>query len=384
MCESAVIFCERTKSRAGVASTYVEFEQSEKLYLVTCDHIDVECEAYFNFIKNVKMNLLMNESLSQPNQERNLALERQEAVKKHNDILKEYESMSNEDKNWNQDTSKTNNPEAGKKNSEMLELRKNVGNIDKYRELATSKETLTSPEIGDISDVEKMKQEKEKVDKEVEKIIRDIERTKFELNELRKKLNLPETDDIPSLSDKKQKLENLLVIKNDLEGQLDFEIKKQEAAKSENTENQKMEQHFLKNSLEEVSSSLRRVSGMIDERQSQGFQDIFSDPKAFRYIASGLEDFLDNEELKAKLSKLGSIVEDFSRPSLNDHPDSMRELASKLSQLEASLRELPSKIKDEQEKQEFAGLVYSVASKINEAVSFIRRKAGQLEEARNF
>ncbi|MBP9763592.1 MAG: hypothetical protein KBD10_02515 [Candidatus Pacebacteria bacterium] len=326
----------------------------------------------------------MNESFSQSNQERNLALERQEAVKKHNDLLKEYESMPDEDKNWNQNTSTTNNPETGKKNSEMLELRKNVGNIDKYRELATSKENLTSPEIGDISDVEKMKQEKEKVDKEVEKITRDIERTKSELNELRKKLNLPETDDIPSLSDKKQKLENLLVIKNDLDGQLDFEIKKQEAVKNENTENQKMEQHFLKNSLEEVSSSLKRVSGIIDERQSQGFQDIFSNPAAFRYIASGLEDFSDNEELKTKLSKLGNIVEDFARPSLNDHPDSMRELASKLSQLEASLRELPSKIKNEEERQEFGGLVYSVASKVDEAVSFIRRKAGQLEEARNF
>lgn len=46
MCESVVMFCEYTKPRAGVASTYVEFERSEKLYLVTCDHIEYECEAY--------------------------------------------------------------------------------------------------------------------------------------------------------------------------------------------------------------------------------------------------------------------------------------------------------------------------------------------------
>lgn len=37
-CEGAGIIFQQKNSRAGVASTYVEFERSEKLYLVTCDH----------------------------------------------------------------------------------------------------------------------------------------------------------------------------------------------------------------------------------------------------------------------------------------------------------------------------------------------------------
>lgn len=326
----------------------------------------------------------MNENKPQINQERNLALERQEAVTLHNEILKEQEGFSEEDKKWNIDKGTNNNPKYTENASKMQELRKNVESIDKYRELAKSKENFNSIEIGDVSDIENLQQEKEKISNEYENTVRDIEQTKSELNDLRKKLDLPETDDIPSISDKKLKIEKLLSIKSDLEGQLDFETRKQEDIKNENTESQKIEKHFLKNSLEEVSTNLRRVSNMINERQSNGFQDIFSDPDAFRYIASGLEDFSDNEELKTKLSKLGNIVEDFARPSLNDHPDSMRELAQKLSQLENSLRELPSKIRNEDERQEFGRLISSVASKVDDAVSFIRRKAGQLEDAGNF
>lgn len=55
MCESAVMFYAHIKPRAGVASTYVEFERSEKLYLVTCDHIDKECEAYINDRKHTRV-----------------------------------------------------------------------------------------------------------------------------------------------------------------------------------------------------------------------------------------------------------------------------------------------------------------------------------------
>ncbi len=316
----------------------------------------------------------MNENITPPpNSSRNLALERQEAVKLHNEILKEQENLPDTEKQ-----------ESTDKVAEMSTLREKVQNIDTYKDLAKRFNDQYYYRVGDISSVENLKKEKEKIDIEVEKVKLGIEDTTRKLNELRQKLGMEPTTDIPSLDIKKERLPYLLKTQDDLHGQLDFEIKKQESLKEENTENSKMEQYFLKNSLEEVSSSLRRVSGMIDERQSQGFQDIFSDPTAFRYIASGLEDFSDNEELKAKLSKLGSIVEDFARPSLNDHPDSMRELASKLSQLESSLRELPSKIKNEEERQEFGRLVSSVASKVDEAVSFIRRKAGQLEEARNF
>jgi len=47
------MFCERAKPRAGVASTYVEFERSEKLYLVTCDQVNIYHYYFFIFRYNI-------------------------------------------------------------------------------------------------------------------------------------------------------------------------------------------------------------------------------------------------------------------------------------------------------------------------------------------
>lgn len=312
----------------------------------------------------------MNETFPQPNQERNLSLERQESVRKHNDLLKEYENMSDEDKNWNQETNTTNNPEAGKKNTEMFDLRKNVGNIDEYKKIATLKENPTLPKIGDISDPEKIKTEKEKIDSEIEKTKSDIESTTNKLNELRLKLGMPPSEDIPSLIDKKENLGNLLMVQKDLENKLNFITKKQEASKSESLEQNNLEQKFLKNNLMELSFVIRK---MIGDQDSFGFG----------IIASGLEDFSDMNDLKSKLSKIVTSTEDFAKNGLKDNLDDLHQNITKLSQVEARLRDLPSTIKDEEERKEFGQFVSSVTGKISEVISFIRLKANRLQDYLN-
>lgn len=320
---------------------------------------------------------------TQPNQERNLALERHEAVTLHNEILKEEENFSDEDKKWDIAKGTNSNPKYGENISKRVDLRKTVENIDKYRELAISKENLTLPEIGDISDVEKIKKEKEKIDKEVEKITRDIEKTQSDLNDLRKKLNLPQTNDIPSLSDKKQKLENLLVIKNDLDSKLDFEIKKGESQKNESSENEKIEGKNMNMGLEDISSDIKKIASILDERQSRGYNSIFSDEDGFRSVAGRIGDSVNKEEIKSNLARLGSIVEDFADNrgrGVNDDTENLYGMVNKLRQLVSSLQELPHKIQNEDERKELSQITNAVAEKVDTAASRITRKAQAIEE----
>lgn len=310
----------------------------------------------------------MNEKSPQLNQEKNLALERQEAVKLHNEILKEQDNFSEEDRQWNVNEGINNNPKYTENASKMIELRKEVESIDKYRELAKSKENLNLPEIDDISDVEKIKTEKEKIDSEIEKTKNDIESTTNKLNELRAKLDMPPSEDIPSLLDKKENLGNLLMIQKDLENKLNFAIKKQEVNKSENIKQKNPEQKFLKDNLEDLSFALRR---MVND------QDSFS----FGIIATNLlEDFLGMDDLKSKLSKIVTSVEDFAKNGLRNNLDSLHQDAMKLSQIETSLRNLSSKMKNEEEKKEFGQFVSGVADKVGENVAFIRLKADRLQD----
>ncbi|MFA6515002.1 MAG: hypothetical protein WCT42_01920 [Candidatus Paceibacterota bacterium] len=193
----------------------------------------------------------MNETFSQPNQERNLSLERQEAIKRQDELQKEYDTIPDQDKEYKDrgDTDKYGYRFADNFSANLLESKKvddKIETIDEYKKFATSKENLTSPKIGDISDFEKMKTEKEKIDGEIEKTKNDIVSTTNKLNELRLKLGMPSSEDIPSLLDKKENLGNLLLIQKDLENKLNFEIKKQEVNKSENTEKIFLSKNLLK------------------------------------------------------------------------------------------------------------------------------------------
>lgn len=298
----------------------------------------------------------MNETSPQPHQDKNLSLERQEAVKLHNEILGGQENLSETEK-----IIKTN---------EISVLREKVGNIDKYKGLAKPFNDPYYYKVGDVSSVEKLNNEKLKINTEIEKVKSGIEDTVNQLNELRKKLGMESSSDIPSLDIKKERLPYLLNIQSDLENKLSFATKKQEAIKSENIGQNNLEQKFLKNDLEGLSFALR---GMVNN------QDSFN----FGIIASNLENFSDMDDLKSKLSKIVTSVENFTKNGLRNDLDSLRQDASKLSQIEASLRNLPSKIKNEEERKIFGQFISNEAGKISDNVAFIKLKASEMQEYLN-
>lgn len=308
--------------------------------------------------------------MPQINQEKNLALERQEAVKLHNDLFAENSNLTDEEKEWDVKKNTSVNPRYSENSQKMMELRKNVESIDKYREIAKSSEGTVNYEVGDTSSLENINNEKQKIDTEVNKIKNNIEKTSQELNSLREKLGMPPTDEIPSLMDKKVELEKLIAIQNDLESKLNFENKKKGAIDNENKNESNIEQKSFKDNLENLSLNLR---GMARE------QDSFD----FKIIASSLEDFSDIDDLKSKLSKILISVENFAENGLKDNLDDLRENAIKLSQIETSLRDLPSKIKDEEERKEFGAFVSNIANNVGEIASFVKLKASRLQDYLN-
>jgi len=314
----------------------------------------------------------MNESFSQPNQEKNLALERQEAVKLHNEILKKQESLPDTEKQ-----------EATDKVAEMSTLREKVGNIDKYKDLAKPFNDQYYYRVGDISSVGKLNKEKERIDTEVEKVKSVIEETANKLNELREKLGMEPTTDIPSLDIKKERLPYLLKIQSDLENKLNFETKKQKSLKEETTENSKREGRNVTEGLEDISSNIKKIASMLDERQSSGYNSIFNDEDGFRSVASKIDGSSNKEEIKNNLTRLGSIVDDFADNrgrGVNDDTENLYSMVGKLRYLASALQELPQKLQNEEERKELAQIAGSVAEKVDTAASRITRKAQAIEE----
>ena len=160
----------------------------------------------------------MKEQMPQLNQEPNIFLDRPNMVKEHNELHAQWEGLDSFDRNLAlQGRGDQKNIDIYKKKKELYSK---ATDIDKYKELAISKENMEKPEVGDTSDPEKLKQEKEKVEAEVEKIQKDIEATTRKLNELRATLGMEPSEDIPSLMDKKAKLEDLKYIQDDLDAKL--------------------------------------------------------------------------------------------------------------------------------------------------------------------
>ncbi|MFA6515001.1 MAG: hypothetical protein WCT42_01915 [Candidatus Paceibacterota bacterium] len=108
-------------------------------------------------------------------------------------------------------------------------------------------------------------------------------------------------------------------------------------------------------------------------------QDSFS----FGIIANDLNDYSDMDDLKSKLSKIVNSVENFTKNGLGDDLEVLLQDASKLSQIETSLRNLTSKIKNEEERRNFGQFVSGVADKISENVAFIKFKASKMQEYLN-
>lgn len=323
----------------------------------------------------------MNEEFKpQVNSEKNLAFERAEAVALHNQRLAEYNAIPEADRQWNVEKNTTNDSTASEKNSEMLALRKNVGNIDAYRELAKPQEEHEYM-LGDISGTEKLQAEKKRVDSEVEKTKKAIDMGKFELNQLRSKLGMPETEDIPSLIDKKAKLNSLLAIQKDLEGRITFEQQKIQAQTEEKTEDSKREKRNFNENLQEIVANINKVARMFEERNSRRYNSLFANENQFRSVASNLGDLETVEEIKSKLNRIGAFFESGAPNTgggINDNPESLYMISQALRQLAQSIAELPSRIKDEEQRKEFSTTPNAVADKVTKASGYAARKAQAL------
>ena len=326
----------------------------------------------------------MNENIKQPmTQEKNLALERAEAVKSHNDILKDYNDMPENDKEWNYDKNEINNPEASNKKRAMSSLRESVGNIDKYRNIAKP-EKNEEYQVGDISNIEKLAEEKKKVDIEIENTKKSIEDSVRELNELRAKLGMPDTDDIPSLTQKKEKLTSLFSIQKELENRINFETKKIQVQEDETQGSSKMENRYINEGVQEISRNLKMISRLLDERNSSKFSHVFQDENMIRTLASKNFDSLTIEEIKGytiKIREATSVVSQLgNRWSTNDIPDSMYRLGKSFSLLSESIKNISSKIIDENERRNFSKTISDCVQYLDQIYNVFIKQAHNIEE----
>ncbi len=333
----------------------------------------------------------MEGNIPQQNQEKNLALERQEAVKRQNELQKEYDVIPEEDKEYKDrgdvdkygyrfaDNFSANLQESGKVDDK-------IETIDEYRKLATSKENLNLPEISSISDTEKIKIEKEKIESEIKKTKKDIEVTTNKLNELRSKLGMPPSEDIPSLVDKKENLGNLLVIQKDLENKLNFESKKAGVQKEENFENKQRESKNFNENIESISYGIGNFSKSLEERQSNGYNQIYQNQEVFRTLASNTPDISNFEEIKNYFTSIKNATGIENVMDMNereDNPENMYNASRLLKQLSLNIQEFASKIQDENQKKEISGTVSSIIENLDRASSFVSRKAQALEMMKN-
>ena len=317
----------------------------------------------------------MEGNIPQPNQERNLALERQEAVKLHNDILKDKENFEAVGK------------ESTDRDSQMQSLREKVQNIDKYRNLAKEFDgNRYYYNVGDISSVEKLTIQKEKIDKEVERVKSMIEETSNELNELRKKLGMEPTEDIPSLIIKKERLPYLYKMQQDLEGKLNSENKKVEAQKEENFENKQRENKNFSSSIESINSDINNLSKSLEERQSNGYNQIFQNQEVFRTLASSAPDVSNFEEIKNYFSNIKNAIEIENEKrgnGINDNAKNLYNVSSLLKKLAINIQEFTSKIQNEKEKKEIVNMTASIIENLDKVSSFVSKKAQALEAYEN-
>ncbi len=285
----------------------------------------------------------MKEEYIQPKQEKNLEIEKQEAIAMQDNAKAE--------------------------------------NIDQYRELATSKENMDKPNIENSEEPEKLKQEKEKVDAEIDKVQREIEENTRKLNELRAQLGMEPSEDIPSLMDKKAKLEDLKFVQDDLEAKLKDKEKQINIKENSDAEDSKLEMHHLKGSLEEVTSRLRQLMGELREREGRGLNQVFDNENLIGSAMQNLESVNDIKNLPEYLNKLsaGFNINYRGKGRFSENTDSLRKMAQQLNGVYSAIEVIPSKIQNEQEKGEVASLVNKVKNSIDEARSMLRNKAGQID-----
>ena len=334
----------------------------------------------------------MKEKLSQLNRERNLTLESDEASERVSAGFIRQKELKHNNEIIEKDGKKItkfrgNSEELKEYQQNREEIHKDIGkvlNISEFKNLASPK-FIDTPDLtfvlNEISEIEKVKGKNEK---EIEKISKDIEITTNKLNELRAKLNMPPSDDIPSLIDKKEKLSSLLLFQKKLEDKLKFENKKTGAQKEENLENTKMENKNLNEKVESINSSINNLSRLLEERESKGYTQIFENQESFRVLATKTPDVSDFEETKNYFLNIQKITKNQNNErSANDNTESLYNISSLLKRLSMNIKEFTSKIQNENKKKEMSKITFSVADNIDKVSFFVSRKAQALETYKN-
>ena len=127
--------------------------------------------------------------------------------------------------------------------------------------------------------------------------------------------------------------------------------------------------------------NVQKVARALEERRSKRFNPLFSNEERFRSVAMNLDTLNTTEEIKRKLQQIGFAFENSAKNSengINDNLENLYNLSRTLRQLAQSISELPSKIKNEEQRKEFAVTPKIVADKINQAASYVIRKAEAL------
>lgn len=311
--------------------------------------------------------------------ERNLAYDRKVAVDSHNELQKHYDALPEEDKKWRvRDGQMSMSDEAMRLSGETNSLYTQVQNIDSYREKAKPLETLS--EISVDQNPEKLREEKIRIDKQVDQTKRSIHDTTNRLNELRAKLNLPPTEDIPSLIQAKEKLGKLLKVQENVTSQVLFEDKKDSNTKMEETENLNHENKTIANGFENAASDLRRIAHKFEERSSQRFTPLFQDEERLGMIANKLTS-VEQDESQQVLQQLINIL---STPasnisnSVSDSTESLFDLSSTLRMLSTNIAEIPSKIQDDEKRIKLSRITDEAKDVIDRAAAYVNNKAHAL------
>ncbi len=330
--------------------------------------------------------LIMNEQFSQ---ERNLSLERQELNKKidtnfdrQKELQKDADIIEKDGKKFYRFKSGSEQHEEYKNivedNKKTLET---VVNISEYKNLASpifEDKIIPVKELNTRAELEQAQIENKQ---EIQKVQESIENTKSKLNELRGKLGMPPSEDIPSLLDKKAKLESLMIIHNDLE----LKIKDQEARNdsnlSENKEEANLEKYNIKSSIEEISNSLSSIRSELNDRDGAGLNQVFENDDAIRRALSDFNSFNDISELPEFLNRLSSSlnIEYRGRGRFSENSDSLRDLAHKLGQLHSVVEVIPLKIRSNEVRNKIGDIVGRLKNSIDEARMQILAKASQIE-----
>jgi hypothetical protein len=134
--------------------------------------------------------------------------------------------------------------------------------------------------------------------------------------------------------------------------------------------------------MEGISSSFQRVVALLDERRSKGFDSIFINEETYKALIPEVDAANSKNEIKEILSLIGINMEKLAvHKRVSDNPNSLEELARVMHTFLLSVKDVTTKIQDEDDKKELAYVLFPITNKIQRAHMAINKKAKGLRGA---